>query len=560
MKKLLNEIRAVVPELLEGLAMFDPRVVLLQGHTIALRADAQALKDRGEVALISGGGAGHEPAHAGYIGRGLLTAAVAGEVFTSPSTDAVLDAIEAVAGPAGVLLIVKNYTGDRLNFGLAAEIARSRGHAVEMVVVGDDAALAGGADHAGRRGIAGTVLVHKVAGAAATAGGSLQQVKQAALDAIAAVRSMGVALSACTVPAVGRPGFELGADEVELGLGIHGEAGARRAPLAAADELVATLLATLVPDLALQRGDRVALLVNNLGGTPPQELAIVARAALLQLAAQGIVVERAWNGTFLTALEMAGVSLSLMRLDDQRLAWLDAPAEAPAWPAAHLGRVSAVPHYQQPATTATAPVPPVHGSTETPIAQALRAVAATLTQAEAELTALDQQVGDGDLGISLARGAAALHEQLAGYPTDDLPATLRALSATLRRSLGGTSGPLYAIGLLCAAAALEQAPRDVGAALQAAADGIADVGGAREGDCTMLDALYPAARAAAAAGSVQQALAAAASAARNGTQATAAGVARRGRASYLGERARGHVDPGAHAIALWLDTLARHPN
>ena len=265
--------------MLAGLAMAHPQIALLDGQQVALRADVEAIKARGEVALVSGGGAGHEPAHAGYIGPGMLTAAVVGDVFSSPSTDAVLAAIHAVAGPVGVLLIVKNYTGDRLNFGLAAEIARAEGWAVEMVVVADDVALAAQGDHAGRRGLAGAVLVHKIAGAVAAAGGTLAQVRAAAADAAAAIGTMGVALTPCTVPAAGRPGFELAADEVELGLGIHGEAGVRRSAIEPADAIVAQLLGAIVADLALVAGDRVALLVNNLGGTPAMEIAIVARAA-----------------------------------------------------------------------------------------------------------------------------------------------------------------------------------------------------------------------------------------------------------------------------------------
>jgi dihydroxyacetone kinase len=562
MKKLINETGAVVPQALAGLAMLHPGIVLLPGHTTALRADVQALRARGEVALVSGGGAGHEPAHAGYIGPGLLTAAVAGDVFTSPSTDAVLAAIEAVAGPGGVLLIVKNYTGDRLNFGLAAEIARSRGIAVEMVVVADDAALAARSDHAGRRGIAGTVLVHKVAGAAAAAGQSLQQVRDAARAAIAAVSTMGVALSPCTVPAAGRPGFTLGEDEIELGLGIHGEAGVERTRIAPADALVGRLLDTLRGDLHLQAGDRVALLVNNLGGTPSIEMTLVAGAALQQLAQHGLRVERAWCGTFLTALEMAGMSLSLLRLDDALLAALDAPAQAPAWPA-HDGKVApdagarAATPAPSDAAAASAAAAHATGRVHGAIPDALLAVAQALEQAEDELTRMDQVVGDGDLGISLSRGARALRAELPAYPLQDLPGSLRALSATLRRALGGTSGPLYAIGLLRAAQALDQSPADGAAALQAAADGIAEVGGAARGDRTMLDALLPAAAAWAAAGPALAAgLQAAADAAQQGCEATAQSVARRGRASYLGERARGHADPGARAVALWLQALA----
>jgi triose/dihydroxyacetone kinase / FAD-AMP lyase (cyclizing) len=206
MKKLINAVSTVVPEMLSGLVALNPGLVMLAGSTIVVRADAQAAAQRGEVALISGGGAGHEPAHAGYVGPGMLSAAVAGEVFTSPSTDAVLEAIHAVAGPAGVLLIVKNYTGDRFNFGLAAEIARADGIAVEMVIVADDVALSAGGEHAGRRGLAGTVLVHKIAGAAAAERRPLAEVAQAAGAAAAALGTMGVALTPCTVPAAGKAG------------------------------------------------------------------------------------------------------------------------------------------------------------------------------------------------------------------------------------------------------------------------------------------------------------------------------------------------------------------
>ncbi len=425
MKKLINDPAAVVTEMLEGLVRLSPGLALLEGQTVVVRAGGPATG----VALISGGGAGHEPAHAGYVGPGLLQAAVAGDVFTSPSTDAVLAAIRAVAGPAGVLLIVKNYTGDRLNFGLAAELARAEGIPAEVVIVDDDVALAGGADTAGRRGIAGTVLIHKVAGAAAAAGLGLAAVKQVAQAAVADLGSMGVALSACTVPAAGKPGFTLGDDEVELGLGIHGEAGVRRIPIAPADALVETLVARIVEQKGLLRGSRVALLVNNLGGTPAMELTIVARQALALLETQGIIVERAWAGTFLTAIEMAGCSISLLALDDARLAWLDAPATAPAWVA---GQAPQPVLRQRVAAIEAATI-----GTPSPAFEAvLRSICAALTAAEPKLTAMDQVVGDGDLGISLARGAAAILAEMLGYDLARPAATLKALSATLRRALG----------------------------------------------------------------------------------------------------------------------------
>ena len=232
-------------------------------------------------------------------------------------------------------MIVKNYTGDRLNFGLAAELARAEGYKVEMVVVADDVALAAAPPDsglAGRRGLAGTVLVHKIAGAAAEAGADLSTVLAEAREAASSVGTMGVALSPCTVPAVGKPGFTLGEDEIELGLGIHGEPGVRKGPLEPADDLVDRLLAAIAADSQLEPGDHVALLVNNLGGTTTMELAIVARRAIGGLKARALVLERVYAGTFLSALEMAGVSLSVLKLDAVRLARLDAPTAAPSWP------------------------------------------------------------------------------------------------------------------------------------------------------------------------------------------------------------------------------------
>ena len=541
MKKLINEPGAVVPEMLEGLVAINPGLMLLEGETVVVRAGW----DRGSVALISGGGAGHEPAHAGYVGPGLLTAAVAGDVFTSPSVDAVLAAIRAVTGDPGALLIVKNYTGDRLNFGLAAEIARTEGLRVEMVIVDDDVALGAGGG-AGRRGIAGTVLVHKVAGAAAAAGLDLHDVKREAEAAIAAVGTMGVALTPCIVPAAGVPGFELGADEVELGLGIHGEAGVRRAPIGTVRAMLQTMVKLITADRGFVRGDQVALLVNNLGGTPAMELMIATRDAVAACEAQGIQVERAWCGAFLTALEMAGCSISLMRLDAGRRERLDAPASAPAWPGP--GAPARLDRARAPARTTPAPQP--SAERDPLVDRVLHAVAAKLRAAEAELTRMDQAVGDGDLGISLARGAAAIERDLPTYPTADAAATLRALSATLRRALGGSSGPFYAVALLRASEALKATPGAWGDALRAGCDGIQALGGAVPGDCTMLDALDPAATALSSTG-----LDAAVAAAEAGADGTASMQPRRGRSSYLGDRALGHVDPGAKAVALWLQSV-----
>ena len=561
MKKLINDVSAVVPDMLDGLAALNPNLSLLQGGTIIVRADAEAAARRGEVALISGGGSGHEPAHAGYVGSGMLSAAVAGEVFTSPSTDAVLDAIRAVAGPAGVLLIVKNYTGDRFNFGLAAEIARAEGTKVEMVIVADDVALAASGEHAGRRGLAGTVLVHKIAGAAAAEGRPLAEVAQVAREAASKLGTMGVALTPCTVPAAGKAGFTLADGEIEWGLGIHGEPGVERGALESADAIVARLLTKIVDDLALQASERVALLVNNLGGTPQSELSIVAASALRYLGERHINVERAWAGTFLSALEMAGVSLTLLRLDDQRLAWLDAPAHTSAWPAlsGHIARASI-----KDAPTAPRESHDARLARESRLRRVIEAVCACLIDAEPVLTEMDQRVGDGDLGISLSRGARGILQEIGSYPAETASgAVLRAVSATVRRVVGGTSGPLYAVMLLRAGSVLDQSTgADAKRWTDAFSAGVAalmELGGAHPGDRTMVDALQPAAEALQGAlahsADVDAALLAAVNAAKAGAEQTASMRPRLGRSSYVGKRALGFADPGAHAVGLWLAAI-----
>lgn len=555
MKKLMNNPHDIVVESLTGLVRMDPRLRLLEGSRTVVEAHAS---ERGRVAVLSGGGAGHEPAHAGFVGSGMLTGAVSGEVFTSPSVDDILTGIRAVDSGAGVLLIVKSYTGDRLNFGLAAELARADGIDVRMVVVADDVALAGSDDHAGHRGIAGTVLVHKVAGAAAAAGQDLDAAARAAQSAADSLATMGVALGSCTVPAAGSPSFELGEDEVEWGLGIHGEQGVERSALASATETVDRLLSACLAVGRIPEAGRVALLVNNLGGSSAMEISVVADAALRWLQARGLDVVRAWSGAFLTAMEMEGVSLSLLAVDDDLLDLLDAPAQTSAWPALS-GRVNAEPFLAAPPAEAfDLDGPTLAGAGLTVLEGVLQA----LQEAEPELTAMDQQVGDGDLGHSLDRGARAVLQERAGLPRrSDL--LLRRVSALARKSIGGTSGPLYAVFLLKASEALAgvESPgsADWAKALTAGQQGIQDLGGARPGDRTMLDALAPAAEAFAGAGSepLPVALRAAAAAARAGAEGTADMAPRRGRSSYAGDRVKGYVDPGAWAVYLWLEAAAQ---
>jgi dihydroxyacetone kinase len=534
----------------------------LSDHNVIVRSDIDSVRDK-QVALISGGGSGHEPAHAGYVGAGMLTAAVAGEVFTSPSADSVYAAIKAATGAPGALLIVKNYTGDRLNFGLAAEMARAEGIQVEMVVVADDVATASMKETAGRRGIAGTVLVHKIAGAAAAAGKSLEEVHRIASEAANSVSTMGLSLLPGTVPAVGKPNFVLGDDEIELGLGIHGEPGVKRMALASSDKLVEILVDAICTLSQPRSGERAVLLINNLGATTVMELAIVARHALSVLDRRGIRIERSYAGTFMSSLETAGVSLSLLPVDDNRLDWLDADTEAPAWPRtqpqrANGVRVTTSAHYTQEHPTTSQPSA-LSGSGRM-LQRAIQAACQALRSGEDKLTRLDQAVGDGDLGLSMLRGAEAVDLLMHSCNFDDPVRTLRVMSAALQRAMAGSSGPLYGVLLLKAANTLQDrgsnAPEDWGHALADGCGAISELGGAKAGDRTMLDALIPFEqeflRALTDGSPWRTALGFAASAAEEGAKATARMLPRRGRSSYIGERSLGYADPGAEAAALWL--------
>lgn len=562
MKKLVNEPRAAVREMLEGLVDVSPHLALLSDENVVLRNSLPAVTDR-KVAVISGGGSGHEPAHAGYVGTGMLTAAVAGDVFTSPSVDAVLAAIMAVAGPAGALLIIKNYTGDRLNFALAAELARKEGIPTETVVVADDVALRELVAKERSRGIAGTVLVHKIAGAAAESGLPLADVARLARSAAEDVATMGIALGACTVPAAGKPSFELGDDEIEFGLGIHGEKGIRRTTIESADAIVSEIVDTLLKDMAASKTSHVALMVNGLGATPPMELSIVARKALSLLRERGCRVSKAWVGNFMTALEMPGCSISLLPLDEDRISLLDTASGASAWPGpGDIADQRNVLPVARPAET-TGTVAPEPGPLTPVLRQTVLAVAEALEKAEAHLTELDSLAGDGDLGASMERGAKALRALPdTAYAN---PETLFVATAnTLRRMIAGSSGPFYAAALMRAAHSLAGAEAPDASqwdgAFVEAVNSVPDIGGAKRGDRTMYDALAAALdawRAARSEGrSGTDAWQAAATAAREGANATANMKPKLGRASYLGDRAVGNPDGGAVAVAIWMEAIA----
>lgn len=328
MKKLINDPGDVVRESLEGFALAHADLVRLNTDPLYLiRVEGPT---PGKVGLVSGGGSGHEPLHGGFVGRGMLDAAVPGAVFTSPTPDPILAATAAVDSGAGVLHIVKNYTGDVLNFETAAELADLEGLTVETVIVDDDVAVTDSLYTAGRRGVAGTIAVEKIAGAAAERGDDLGAVAAIARRVNENVRSMGVALTACTVPHAGVPSFELPDDEVEIGIGIHGEPGRRRSPLKSADEITDQLLNPVIEDLGIAAGERALLFINGMGATPDSELYIVYRHARARLEAAGIEVARSLVGSYVTSLDMAGVSVTILRFDDETLPLWDAPVRTPA--------------------------------------------------------------------------------------------------------------------------------------------------------------------------------------------------------------------------------------
>ncbi|MGV8935567.1 MAG: dihydroxyacetone kinase subunit DhaK [Allorhizobium sp.] len=543
MKHFINRRQDIVIEALDGLLRTTPKGRLARLDTypeikVILRAGWEKLK----VAVISGGGAGHEPSHAGFVGRGMLTAAVSGEIFASPSVDAVLTAIRAVTGPKGCLLIVKNYTGDRLNFGLAAETARAEGFAVEMVIVADDIALP---DIVQPRGVAGTLFVHKIAGHLAEDGADLTTVATAARAAAGDIVSLGVALSSCSIP--GQVHEErLGVDEGELGLGIHGEPGVERIALQEAASIVATMAERLAATLS--PGAEYALLINNLGAVPPLEMSLIADVVLRSTLAERVKFTIG-PAPLMTALNMNGFSLSLLKLDAIRQDALVSEVEPEAWcrpVRRHDIEIVAAPKQPERQVEVVASAAPETESL-------LRAVCDHLVSLEAELNRLDSRTGDGDTGSTVATGARSLLARIDTLPLAEPAALLSSIGGILATSMGGSSGVLLSIFFTAAAKTLADGS-DLPQALKAGLDRMTFYGGARPGDRTMVDALDPALSALAETG-----LFGAASAARAGAEATKAMTrARAGRATYVSARdLAGSADPGAIAVAEVFEIMAK---
>ncbi|MCK4258467.1 MAG: dihydroxyacetone kinase subunit DhaK [Halanaerobiales bacterium] len=328
MKKIINKPENVVEEMLVGMTLaHGDQIKRLEGYDVILRKEAK----QGKVALLSGGGSGHEPAHAGYVGLGMLDAAVAGAVFTSPTPDQVIAGVKGANAGEGVLLIIKNYSGDLMNFEMASEMADMEGIKVASVIVNDDVAVENSTYTTGRRGIAGTVFVHKIAGAMAERGASLEEVERVAKKVVDNVRSKGLGLAPCTVPAAGKPSFELAEDEIELGLGIHGEPGIKKTKVMAAEDVAKDLVESIVADLPFNEGDEVAVMVNGLGATPMMELYILNKTVAELCEQKGIKIYRTFVGEYMTSLEMAGASITLLKLDDELKSLLDDPADTPAF-------------------------------------------------------------------------------------------------------------------------------------------------------------------------------------------------------------------------------------
>jgi phosphoenolpyruvate---glycerone phosphotransferase subunit DhaK len=328
MKKLINDPFAFVDEMLEGIILAHPDALRLVGtdKRVVVRADAPV---KGKVGIATGGGSGHLPVFMGYVGKGLVDGCSIGNVFSSPTVEQMLATTQAIHGGAGVLYLFGNYSGDVMNFGMAAEMAQAEGIQVETVLAADDVASAPKGQEARRRGVAGIFYAYKLAGAKAETKAPLAEVKRVAEKAIAMTRSMGVALSPCTVPAAGKPTFTLGEDEMEIGMGIHGEPGVRRGKLEPADRVTELLLQAILGDIALAKGDEVSVLVNGLGATPKEELYVIYRKVHQILSGRGIRIHRPYVGEYATSMEMAGASVSLLKLDGELKALLDAPASTP---------------------------------------------------------------------------------------------------------------------------------------------------------------------------------------------------------------------------------------
>jgi len=533
----VNETRDIVTEAIDGiLAGSGGRLARIDGYPhirVVLRNDWE----KSQVALVSGGGSGHEPSHVGFVGEGMLTAAICGDIFASPSVDAVLAGILAVTGSAGCLLIVKNHTGDRLNFGLAAERARSLGHKVEVVIVGDDIALP---DLAQPRGVAGTLLVHKIAGALAQSGADLSTVAAAARRVADGTMSFGMSLDTCAVPGSPKEA-RIPPGKVELGLGIHGEPGVQQVDFSGAHTAVAAIADRMADRI---RDQSYVALVNNLGGTSVLEMSVILNDLRLSRLGRNIshVIGPA---AMMTSLGMHGFSVSIYPASAEELDLLAAPTSQRAWPG--VSSVKAVQVAAMPAGIAPIAFAP---SVNLAVRTMLTGCCKTMLASREELNALDAKSGDGDTGSTVARAAEALISSTDRLPLADPAQLCQAIAQELSQTIGGSFGVLVSIFFNATADAL-RTDLPITEALQVGLDRMKEIGGAKPGDRTLVDALEPALTA------LVEGILPAAKAARAGADHTKSLLqANAGRAAYVSApQLQGHTDPGAEAVARIFEYL-----
>ncbi|MBN1188498.1 MAG: dihydroxyacetone kinase subunit DhaK [Dehalococcoidales bacterium] len=582
MKKIINKPENIVTEMCTGLVLSCPDLEFIKKYKIIKKRKI----DEDKVSLISGGGSGHEPAHAGFVGKGMLDAAVCGDVFASPSQVQVYQAIKATAGKKGTLLIIKNYSGDMMNFKNAAYLAGEDGLMVDYVKVDDDIAVQDSLYTVGRRGIAGTVFVHKAAGAAAESGMTLKEVKAVAEKAIANVRSIGFALTSCTVPAKGSPTFDLGEMQIEYGVGIHGEPGIRREEISSADELSRRMVTALLKDLSIENGakEEIALLINGFGGTPLQELYLLNNAVTRELAEKGIKINRVFVGNYMTSIDMAGASISIMKLDDELKELLAAYCDTPGFKVS--GPVEIVEYagieqddIKDEQVRFTSTTSPSYATLDEAtinlnnIIYIIDKMSEIIIANEVAFCELDSHAGDGDFGMSIAKGFKQLKREWDDIVTkkaDDIGSFLEAISLVIMEHCGGASGPIWGSAFRAAGrsagARTELTASDFAEMIQAAVKGIQITGersfgrGAMPGDKTLIDALVPYAdswTASTASGdSLTSAFRKAATAAVAGAKSTEQIVARMGRAGNIGDRSLGYPDAGAHALGVIFTYIA----
>ena len=603
MKKIMNTPETFVYDMCHGLALAHPELEFVEKFKIVKKKEI----DDNKVSLISGGGSGHEPAHAGFVGKGMIDCAVCGDVFASPSQVQVYNAIKKCATDKGVLLVIKNYSGDCMNFNNAMADAQDDGIKVDAVYVNDDIAVKDSLYTVGRRGVAGTVLVHKCAGAAAEQGKELDEVKRVANKVIDNVRSFGFAFTSCTVPAAGHPTFEIGDDEMEFGVGIHGEPGRYREKIdystgTFADDLARRILTDLEEDLGLKAGEDVVLLINGFGGTPLQELYLLNNSVTKAITADGINVHRTIVGNFMTSIDMAGASISVLRVDSELKALVDYPVSTPAltWGAAMSEQAEAALEAVKAIGKALGytPAEPAKKASKKAVAEAeddnatyevegtpvvtetintaafvqiVDKMADVIIENEVPFCEADQ-MGDGDFGMSIAKGFKQLKADWATRKKGDVGEFLVSCSEIIKEYCGGASGPIWGSAFKYAGKAMlgkkEINLTDLAFLFMEANRGVYETGkksfgkGADIGDKTLVDALKPCAlaltKAAEEGKALREGIDLGAKAAHEGAEATKTHVATLGRAGTVGERSIGFPDAGAHGLDVIFNELAAY--